>query len=116
MIEVIWEFIVKEEARGRFELAYGPGGSWSSLFGKSPGFRGTTLLRDTHNPKRYLTIDVWDTDAQREQLLAAGQAEYAQLDSIFGEWTESETQLGRFTALAQATVRPPPRSARAKSG
>lgn len=116
MIEVIWQFIVKEEARGRFELAFGPGGAWSNLVGRSPGFRGTTLLHDTRNPKRYLMVDVWDADARRAQLLAEGQAEYAQLGSIFGEWAESETHLGLFTALAQATVRPPPRSARAKSG
>ncbi len=57
MVEIVWEFVVKEEARGQFELAYGPGGAWSKLFARYPGFRGTTLLRDTENPRRYLTID-----------------------------------------------------------
>ena len=46
MVEIVWEFVVKEEARGQFELAYGPGGAWSKLFARCPGFRGTTLLRD----------------------------------------------------------------------
>ena len=50
MIEIVWEYVVKEEARGQFELAYGPGGAWSKLFARCPGFRGTTLLRDTKNP------------------------------------------------------------------
>jgi hypothetical protein len=27
MIEIVWEFVVKEEARGQFELVYGPGGA-----------------------------------------------------------------------------------------
>jgi heme-degrading monooxygenase HmoA len=67
MVEIVWEFVVKEEARGQFELAYGPGGAWSKLFARCPGFRGTTVLRDTKNPRRYLTIDLWETGAQREQ-------------------------------------------------
>jgi hypothetical protein len=29
MIEIVWEIVVKEGARGPFELAYGPGGAWS---------------------------------------------------------------------------------------
>ena len=97
MIEIVCEFVVKEEARGQFELAYGPGGAWSKLFARCPGFRGTTLLRDTKNPRRYLTIDFWDTLAQREQMLAERKAEYSNLDTAFADWTESETE--RLLAL-----------------
>jgi hypothetical protein len=64
LVEIINEFIVKEDARGHFELAYGPGGAWSNLFGRSSGFRGTTVLCDTENPRRYLIIDLWDTVEQ----------------------------------------------------
>ena len=81
MIEIVWEFIVKEEARGQFELAFGPGGAWSKLFARSPGFRGTTLLRDTQNPRRYLTVDIWDMLELREQALADHEAEYADLSA-----------------------------------
>jgi len=91
MVEIVWEFVVKEEARGQFELAYGPGGAWSKLFARCPGFRGTTMLRDTKNPRRYLTIDLWETGAQREQALAERKAEYSDLEAAFGEWTESNT-------------------------
>ena len=48
MVEIVWEFVVREETRGQFELAYGPGGAWSKLFARCLGFRGTTLLRDTN--------------------------------------------------------------------
>src|SRR3990170_7985672 len=85
MIEIVWEYVVKDEARGQFELAYGPGGAWSKLFARYPGYRGTTLLRDTKNPRRYLTIDFWETGAQREQMLAERKAEYANLDAAFGD-------------------------------
>ena len=116
MIEIVWEFVVKEEARGQFELAYGPGGAWSKLFARCPGFRGTTLLRDTKNPRRYLTIDFWDTLAQREQVLAERKAEYSNLDAAFADWTESKTEVGIFRVLAEATVHPRGRARRSKAG
>jgi heme-degrading monooxygenase HmoA len=116
MIEIVWEFVVKEEARGQFELAYGPGGAWSKLFARCPGFRGTTLLRDTKNPRRYLTIDFWDTVAQREQMLAERKAEYSNLDAAFADWTESKTEVGIFRVLAEATVHPRGRARRSKAG
>jgi heme-degrading monooxygenase HmoA len=116
MVEIVWELVVKEGARGQFELAYGPGGAWSKLFARCPGFRGTTLLRDTKNPRRYLTIDFWETAAQREQALAEREAEYSALEAAFGEWTESRTEVGTFGVLAEATVRPRGRAGRGKAG
>jgi len=116
MIEIVWEFVVKEEARGEFELAYGPGGAWSKLFARYPGYRGTTLLRDTKSPRRYLSIDFWDTDAQREQMLAERKAEYSNLDAAFGDWTESQAEVGTFRVLAEATVHPHGRPGRTKAG
>ena len=106
MVEIIWEFVVKEQARGHFELAYGPGGAWSKLFSRCPGFRGTTVLRDTNTPRRYLVVDIWDTEALREQALADHEAEYADLEDALGEWIESETVVGVFSVRAEATVRP----------
>jgi heme-degrading monooxygenase HmoA len=116
MVEIVWEFVVKEEARGQFELAYGPGGAWSKLFSRCPGFRGTTVLRDTENPRRYLTIDLWETAAQREQALAERKAEYSNLDAAFGDWTEFRTEVGIFSVRAEATVHPRGRAGRTKAG
>ena len=105
MVEFVWEFFVKEEARGPFELAYGPGGAWGNLFAQCPGFRGTTLLRDTKNPRRYLAIDLWDTEAQRAQVLIERRDDYARLEAAFGDWTESMNEVGIFRVQAEATVR-----------
>jgi heme-degrading monooxygenase HmoA len=116
MVEVIWEFVVKEEARRRFELAYGPGGAWSNLFARCPGFRGTTLLRDTQNPRRYLAIDLWESADQRVQALAEHEAEYASLDAAYADWAESETEVGIFSLLAEATVHPRGRRGRSEAG
>jgi heme-degrading monooxygenase HmoA len=116
MVEIVWEFVVKEEARGQFELAYGPGGAWSELFARRPGFRGATVLRDTENPRRYLTIDLWETAAQREQALAECKAEYADLEAALGDWIESGTEVGIFSVRAEATVHPRGRAGRTKTG
>lgn len=116
MVEIIWEFVVREEARGRFELAYGPGGAWSRLFARSPGFRGLTLLRDVRNPRRYLAIELWDTEAQREQALGEAMEGHAELEATFADWSESRAELGVFRVLAEATVRPPGGAGRPKAG
>jgi hypothetical protein len=106
VIEIVCEVIVKEENRGQFELAYGPGGAWSKLFAQCPGFRGTTLLRDTKNPRRYLTIDLWDTEAQWLQALLERRDDYSGLEAAFSAWTDSRSELGLFRVQAEATVRP----------
>jgi len=116
MIEIVWEFTVKEDEQGQFELAYGPGGAWSKLFSGCVGFRGTSLLRDVENPRRYLTVDVWDTLDLREQALVDHQAEYAELDASFADWTDSEREVGIFRMLAEGSVRPQPKSRQSKSG
>lgn len=97
MIEIIREFVIKEEAQGRFELAYGPDGVWSTLFAGNPGFRGTTLPSNLKNTRRYLVIDLWDTLAQREQMLTEHKVEYAKMDvslptgpSPKAKWVSSE--------------------------
>ncbi len=106
MIEVVREFIVREGAHGPFELSFGPGGAWSRLFGRAPGFRGVTLLRDLKHRRRYLMIEVWDSEAQRVQALAERHAEHARLDADLVAWTEARADLGVFTMLAEAAVRP----------
>jgi heme-degrading monooxygenase HmoA len=106
MIEIVWDIIVRQEAQGQFELVYGPGGAWSKLFGKSPGFRGTTVLNDTNNPRRYLIIDLWDTKAQQEQALSECTDEHSKLTADLEDWTESRIEVGVFRVRAEATVRP----------
>lgn len=116
MIEIIREFVVKEETQGLFELAYGPGSAWSKLFARCAGFRGTTVMRDTQDTRRYLIIELWDTPAQREQALAEHQAEYTKLETALADLTESRTEVGSFRVQAEATVRPRGKTRRGKIG
>jgi heme-degrading monooxygenase HmoA len=106
MIQIIWQYEVREAFRAKFELAYGPGGAWSQLFGSSPGYRGTVLLRDAHHPQRYLSIHNWDAEDQHREFLNEHRDEYSSLDATFREWTDVETEVGVYKLLAEATVRP----------
>ena len=99
MIQAVWQFVVKKEAVERFEQAYGPDGAWARLFARHTGFRGTTLLRDAAGARTYLTIDVWESAADRERMMKDAAAEYARLDAAFGDWTESEIQVGIFEVV-----------------
>lgn len=104
MIEIIREFVIAEQARGQFELLFGPGGSWSRLFAKRPGFRGTTLLRDTEDVRRYLAVEIWDTTAQRDHSVEECQTELKNLEAEIADWAESQAHLGVFRVQAEATV------------
>lgn len=96
MIRVLWEFVVKPEALERFVQAYGPAGSWVRLFERFDGYRGTRLWRDQAAPLRFVTVDSWDSAAQRAAMLSAARDEYAQLDQELGGLTDSEQELGVF--------------------
>ena len=106
MIEIVWELLIKQDGAGKFELVFGPGGAWSKLYGGCDGFRGTTVLRDRENQRRYLVVDLWDAHDQRETALAENDAACADLEASLDALCESRKELGIFRVLAQATVRP----------
>ena len=116
MIQIVWQYEIKEESRGRFELAYGPGGAWSILFARAPGYRGTALLRDTQSPRKYMTVDAWDTEEHHRDFLDQHGEEYEAMDAGLSELIDSETRVGAFKLLAEATVRPAPRQTGGRPG
>ena len=106
MIQIVWQYEVKEAFRAKFELAYGPGGAWSRILGSSPGYRGTVLLRDAHHPHRYLSIENWDAEEELQAFREDHRDECSSMDATFKEWTDAGVRIGVFKLLAEATVRP----------
>jgi heme-degrading monooxygenase HmoA len=101
MIHIVWEFLVRADRLPEFERYYsGVDGPWAQLFRKSPGFRGTVLLRDTQVPRRFLTIDSWDTVDAQVTMRQEFHGEYTELDKACEELTESEGRVGVFEDLA----------------
>ena len=107
VVEFVHEYIVRDEARGRFELTFGPGGAWSNLFTRCAGFRGITVLRDKHTPQRFLTIEVWDSEEVRAAAVHDHATAYAELEASLHPWIESSAAIGVFGIVNEATVRPP---------
>src|SRR5271170_2670359 len=101
---VVWEFQVKPEAKLAFEQAYGPAGDWAQLFGRSPEYRGTKLLRDRNRPGRYLTLDHWTSREAFRQFKEAHHAEYDAFDRQFETLTDTESFIGEFESLSAASA------------
>lgn len=97
MIALVWRFEVVEEARAAFEATYGPTGAWAALFARSPAFRGTELFKAEDGS--YLTIDVWQSQAEFDAFLEDNRADYTALDRSCEPWTTSEHRIGAYEVL-----------------
>ena len=96
MLHNIWEFQVRADRLSEFERYYSEVGPWAQLFRKGPGFRGTVLLRDSEDPRRFLTIDAWDTLDAHAAMLERFQDEYSDLDHACEHLVEAERRVGIF--------------------
>ena len=113
MIHVVWEFVVRPSAIDAFQRAYRPNGVWCRLFQSYPGYCGTILLRDRRNPRRFITVDVWARDSDRERMLTAGyrrghgagERPEARATKFFAAWW-------RLIKLTEATIQRSTRSSR----
>lgn len=95
----IWEFHIRKEHVPQFEQVYGADGSWAKLFRKSQEYRGTQLLCDEAKENRYITVDRWSSQQAYELFRREHEAEYEALDKVCSDWTESETEVGRFIEI-----------------
>ncbi|MBZ5503293.1 MAG: antibiotic biosynthesis monooxygenase [Acidobacteriia bacterium] len=96
MVRFVWEFVARADSVQEFERSYAAAGPWAELFRHSPGYRGTLLLRDAENPRRYLTIDSWESAAAQRGLREQFAEAYEALDRACERWTESERCIGVF--------------------
>jgi heme-degrading monooxygenase HmoA len=94
MIEILWEFEVREGQGPDFERHYSGTGAWAELFRRSSAYRGTTLFCGPEN--RYVTWDRWDSQEAYEEFRLANRQEYDELDNRFQAITVSERCLGFF--------------------
>lgn len=98
---IVWEFRPKLGAEQAFEQAYGPRGVWARLFEQGDGFVTTELNRDVKDPKRYLTLDLWESKEAYERFHSQHRGEYRAIDAACEGLTEQETELGRFERLGR---------------
>jgi heme-degrading monooxygenase HmoA len=96
----IWEYQVPLELRAEFERHYGPGGSWTQLFGRSTGYIETVLLKDRSTPGRYITVDRWRDEEAYRSFRSSFSRQYEQLDRDCEKLTAGEHLLGEFAECA----------------
>jgi len=96
MVRFVWEFVARPEKAEEFERIYSNSGPWAQLFRKSGGFHGTTLLRDSEDACRFLTIDLWQSVAAQQQMRERYAKEYETLNRACEILTESERRVGVF--------------------
>jgi len=86
----IWQYYVKYDFISEFEKIYGATGAWVQLFKGANGYKGTELLRDYGNERRYMTIDSWISKSDYEAFRKQFAAEFAELDKICESLTEEK--------------------------
>ncbi|MEQ1832489.1 MAG: antibiotic biosynthesis monooxygenase family protein [Candidatus Eisenbacteria bacterium] len=96
MMLIAWEYMIRPDRVEEFELLYRPDGPWVELFKQSPGFVSTTLMRDTHDPLRYIIADRWNSEASYEAFKQDFAQEYAALDERGARTHRAEHMIGRF--------------------
>jgi hypothetical protein len=96
MVRLVWEFVARADRVQDFEKHYSNSGAWAELFRKNAGYRGTVLLRDAENARRFLTIDSWDHASAYRAMRERFAKEHAELDRFCEAFTESERRVGEF--------------------
>jgi heme-degrading monooxygenase HmoA len=96
VVEFVWEFVARAEHLAAFEAYYSEAGRWAALFAPCPGYRGTRLIRDLENPRRFLTLDAWDDLESYRAMRRDLSREYAALDQACEAFTERERCIGEF--------------------
>jgi len=93
----LWEFLVAPDRIEEFKHHYGPTGSWVTLFRRSPGYIETLLLQDSANPRRFITIDRWESLDAYQSFHSRFSREYAAIDEVCQHLTITEIPLGRYS-------------------
>ena len=94
----IWEYIVKEKHLEEFKRIYGPTGDWAQLFRKANGYIATDLHQDISDPKRFMTVDFWNTKDDRDNFRNQFPKEFKALDDHCESFTKQEKLIGDFNS------------------
>lgn len=101
----IWEFMAKPGERAEFENFYGPDGEWVQLFRRSKSFLRMELFGDRNNENHYVTMDYFASKTGYDDFRREFRQEYEALDRRCDGVSESEREIGCFTALGSSVFR-----------
>ncbi len=99
MYVIVWQFEVRPGCEEAFQRAYGSDGDWARFFGTGSGFVGVELLRDSRNPRMFVTIDRWKTATDYEEFSRQNAIRYREIDERCERLTVKETHVGNFEVV-----------------
>lgn len=102
----IWRYRIDPRHRREFLAAYAPDGDWARLFRLDASYVETRLLQDADDPDRYMTIDVWQSQADRDAFRTRYAREFDEIDRRCEAYTLEETLVGDFLELGAAPTNP----------
>lgn len=97
----IWQYAIEPTHRAAYLEAYKPDGEWAELFSRDPAYIGTVLLQDDEDEDRYVTIDYWNSKADRDAFRRRFSNEFESLDSRCEAFTKEEQFLGDFVSYGE---------------
>jgi quinol monooxygenase YgiN len=97
---IIWEFLPRPGQEEAFAHAYGPDGQWVQFFRRAEGYVRTDLIRDSNNPRRFLTADYWQSREAYDRFREQNRSEYEIIDQQYEGLNQKEVHLGSFEKAA----------------
>lgn len=96
MFAYIWEYLIDDDHQDDFLRYYRPEGVWVEFFKNGKGYIRTELLQDRENPQRFITIDYWQSQAERDAFREKHAREFEKIDETCATFTQTERFVGDF--------------------
>lgn len=96
---ISWRYRIQPGQKDRFELEYGPRGSWYQFFTRDEAFLGSDLHQQLDAPHCYLLCDRWTSQEAYETFLSHHAEAYQTLSRQFESLYLSEELLGSWTNI-----------------
>src|SRR5262245_17795924 len=78
----VWVYDVPADRLSDFVVVYGPAGDGAKLFARAEGFVRTELFHSTEAPMRFVTVDMWSSEAEWLAFIDRWGVAYAELDAM----------------------------------
>jgi quinol monooxygenase YgiN len=99
VIALVWQFKVQPGREAAFEGFVGAEGPWQALSRRSRSCLGSSFMRDTAQPTRYLVVEYWSEMLVYEKHQADYSDDVEALEQERNQLLEEMSLLGIFTAL-----------------
>jgi hypothetical protein len=91
------EFWVSDGGQAKFEQVFGPDGIWQNFLGRSAGYAGSEVRRESVIERRFRLRDFWNSHFEFENFREKFAAEYEELHRRIS--TEGQVEKERLAGM-----------------